>query len=88
VGILEAVVFESVRKLAEAQGNAIDPSGDLPCAADALLRTGTITPETREKLVAFQRSIADSTIQEIRAWLAWGQAFLYDHLGAKIVIVN
>jgi hypothetical protein len=90
-GILEAVVCESVRKLAESQGQALDSTGSLPCSADALLRMGVITPETREKLVAFHAFITDSTIQEplaFRTWLAWAQAFLYDHLGAKIVIVN
>jgi len=90
-GILEAVICESVRKLAEAQGQVLDPAGSLPCSADALQRAGIITRETREKLVAFQGFITDATIQEpvtFRSWLTWGHAFLYDHLSTKIVIVN
>ena len=90
-GLLEAVICESVRKLAEARGQALEPAGNLPCSADALLRAGAITRETQEKLVSFHEFITGTGTQEpaaFRAWLAWGQAFLYDHLGAKIVIIN
>ena len=91
VAVLESVICESVRKLAESQGLSLDPSVNLPCAAEELLRRTVIAPETRQKLVDFHAAIADSTILDplaFRTWLAWGQAFLYEHLGTKIVIVN
>jgi hypothetical protein len=90
-GLLEAVVSESVRKLAEARGQALDPAGNLCCMADVLLQAGVITRETRERLVAFQGFAAGPAVKDLvafRSWLAWGQAFLHDHLGAEIVIMN
>ena len=90
-GLLEAVVSESLRKLADAQGRAVDPAGSLPCMADTLLLAGVITRETRERLVAFQDFVTGPGVQEpvtFRSWLGWAQAFLHDHLGAKIVILN
>ena len=90
-GILQAVICEAVRKLAETRGLALDPAAHLPCPADTLLRAGVVTAETREKLVDFQGFITGTATQDpatFRAWLAWAQAFLYEHLGTKIVIMN
>jgi hypothetical protein len=90
-GILEAVVCESVRKLAEARGEALDPAEDLSCSADRLCRAGALSGEAREKLVAFQAFVTCSSTQApaaFRSWLQWGQSFLYEHLGTRILIVN
>ncbi len=90
-GILEAVVCESVRKLAETLGQALDPAASLSCSVDTLFRVGALTRETFEKLVSFQGFItgpADQDPAEFRSWLEWGHSFLYDHLGSRIVIVN
>jgi hypothetical protein len=90
-GILDAVVCESVRKLAETLGQVADPPENLSCSADALLGVGAVSRETRDKLLAFQEFITGPSTNEpaaFRAWLEWGQSFLYEHLGSKIVIVN
>jgi hypothetical protein len=90
-GILEAVVCEAVRKLAETLGQALDPAESSLCSADALYRVGAVSRETREKLVAFRAFIDSPSIRDpdvFHSWLEWGQSFLYEHLGSKIVIVN
>jgi hypothetical protein len=103
VGVLESVVIDALRKLAESHGITPQPSDGIADVADALARSNAIPAEARESLLQFQSYLghgaAPSGAQTARGsvarddglfekWHGWTQKFLYEYLGARIVIVN
>ena len=93
LGVLETVVCEALRKLAETRGISLDQSCGMLRAAEALLKAGAIPENARESVAELQAFVAAGSGSEVvtedfSAWHAWVQKFLYEHLGSKIVIVN
>jgi hypothetical protein len=93
IGLLESVICEALKKLAETRGIVLDQAGGMLGAADALLRIGAIPGDVREKLVELEENVAAGSSSEwiggdFSTWNSWVQKFLYEHLGSKIVIVN
>jgi hypothetical protein len=93
LGVLETVVCEALRKLAETRGVSLDQSCGMLRAADALLKAGAIPENARESIAELQAFVAagsgsDRGNDDFGAWHAWAQKFLYEHLGSKIVIAN
>ncbi len=93
VGILDSVVNDALRKLAESHGLAPQVPDDIMAAADALVRTEAISSETKESLCALQHYLSgDGQVEQasglFQKWHDWTQKFLYEYLGARIVIVN
>jgi hypothetical protein len=91
--VLETVVCEALRKLAETRGVSLDQTCGMLRAADALLKAGAIPESARESIAELQTFMAAAPDAEreggdFSAWHAWAQKFLYEHLGSKIVIVN
>jgi hypothetical protein len=93
LGVLETVVCEALRKLAETRGTSLDQTCGMLRAADTLLKAGAIPESARESIAELQAFLAAGPEAEregggFSAWHAWAQKFLYEHLGSKIVIVN
>jgi hypothetical protein len=93
LGVLETVVCDALRKLAETRGISLEQTCGMLRAADALLKAGAIPESTRESITELQTFLAagpsaDREGGDFSAWHGWAQKFLYEHLGSKIVIVN
>jgi hypothetical protein len=93
LGVLETVVCEALRKLAETRGISLDQTCGMLRAADALLKAGAVPENARERIAELQAFLAAGPAAEreggdFSAWHAWAQKFLYEHLGSKIVIIN
>jgi hypothetical protein len=93
VGLMEAVMQEAVKKLAETQGCANDSTDGVMGLTNALKQSGTISGETRDSLAELCSYTAapdgEGGSQAIFAqWHSWVQKFLYEYLGSRIVIVN
>lgn len=92
-GILEAVISEALRKLADSQGLATEVAGSIPDAAEALFRAGALKEEPRDRIrklsdVVHGRSVFGKDPKCFSSWHDWVHAFVYEHLGSRIVIVN
>ncbi len=103
VGVLESVVHDALRKLAESHGLAPNPPDGISGVAEALVRSKAIAEDARAGLCELQQFLSSgspgSTAKTatgdaatepdaFEKWLGWTQKFLYEHLGARIVIVN
>jgi hypothetical protein len=93
LGLLEAVLQEALRKLSEAHGMTPDQSDDMRGIASALARSHVIPEETREKICQacdYLKASLDGAgaAASFPDWQSWLQKFLYEFLGARIVIVN
>ena len=92
-GILEAVISEALRKLADSEGLPLEDAAGAAAAADALLRAGTLKQDSREKisgLLAFLQQDVTSAREagSFSSWSEWVNGFVYEQLGSRIVIVN
>jgi hypothetical protein len=90
-GILEAVVCEALRKLAEARGLPVDRASTSCVCAKALMACGALPKEAGaqvEQLEAFLKSPTVDGSSDFMAWHAWTEKLLYDYLGSTILIVN
>ncbi len=92
-GVVEAVASEALRKLAESRGLAPAAPASICEAADALWRAGVLSEESRDRM----RKLAEIVKAEagfggdrrcFSAWHEWVRAFIHEHLGSRIVIVN
>jgi hypothetical protein len=93
VGILESVVHEALRKLAESHGLAPHPPDGIAGVAAQLVRSNAISEEARVSLCELQRFLGTGVDDardagSFEKWHDWTQKFLYEYLGARIVIVN
>jgi hypothetical protein len=93
LGVLETVLCEALRKLAETRGISLDQTCSMLKAADALHKADAIPESTRDSIAELQAFLAAGPSEEreggdFSAWHGWAQKFLYEHLGSKIVIVN
>ncbi len=92
-GILEAVIAEALRKLADAQGLAPDALSGIPEAAESLFRAGALQAEPRDRIRKLSdfvhgKGAGSCDAKCLSAWHDWVHAFVYEHLGSRIVIVN
>jgi hypothetical protein len=92
-GILEAVMSEALRKLADARGLPPDCLCGLPEAAESLFRAGALQAEPRDRIRELSDLVngkAGFTCDDERfsTWQEWVHAFVYEQLGSRIVIVN
>jgi hypothetical protein len=92
-GLLEAVLCEALRKLAEAKALTFDPTAGIAGIADGLRRAGAIRDEVCNELARLEECLraqrpegSDGAV--FAQWLPWTQKFIYEHLGSKIVIEN
>jgi hypothetical protein len=93
LGLLEAVLQEALRKLSEAHGLTSEQSYDLQGIAGSLARSHVIPEEAREKICQASDYLRttpddDNGMKSFADWQSWLQKFLYEFLGARIVIVN
>jgi len=93
LGILESVVADALRKLAESHGLVPRPTDDIATAAEALARTEAISADAKESLRELQQYLESGARVEqdpgaFEKWHDWTQKLLYEYLGARIVIVN
>jgi type III secretion system FlhB-like substrate exporter len=93
LGVLETVLCEALRKLAETRGISLDQTCSMLKAADALHKADAIPESTRDSIAELQAFLAAGPSEkreggDFSAWHGWAQKFLYEHLGSKIVIVN
>jgi len=93
VGILESVVNDALRKLAESHGLVSHPPDGIIGVAEALARSSAISEEARESISALRHYLGANgdDLKEtgsFEKWHGWTQKFLYEYLGARIVIVN
>jgi hypothetical protein len=93
MGVLETVLCEALRKLAETRGISLDQTCSMLKAADALHKADAIPESTRDSIAELQAFLAAGPSEkreggDFSAWHGWAQKFLYEHLGSKIVIVN
>jgi hypothetical protein len=92
-GLLEAVLCEALRKLAEAKALSLDPSAGIPTIADGLRRAGAIRDEDCSELARLDEYLRGQKREgsdgaAFSQWLPWTQKFIYEHLGSRIVIEN
>jgi hypothetical protein len=92
-GILEAVIAEALRKLADSEGLPLEAAAGIPGAAEALFGAGTLTQESRDRirdLSAFLEHGVGTHRDEgsFTSWREWVNGFVYEQLGSRIVIVN
>jgi hypothetical protein len=92
-GLLEAVLDESLHKLSEAHGISPEQSDNLTGIAEKLTQAHVIPEELRERITqaeAYLTKVPDETgvAKTFAEWQSWLQRFLYEYLGARIVIVN
>jgi hypothetical protein len=92
-GILESVVSEALRKLAESRGLASEIPSGIPEAAEALFRAGALKEEPRDGIrklsdIVHARSVFGRDRKCFSRWHDWVHRFVYEHLGSRIVIVN
>jgi hypothetical protein len=91
LGILEAVVCEALRKLAEARGVSLDRGSSVRSCGKALSVSGVLGKEAMgqlEVLEALLKAPHDCGPSDFTQWQAWTEKLLYDHLGSTILIVN
>jgi hypothetical protein len=93
IGILDSVVNDAMRKLAESHGLAANPPDGIRGIAAALARSNAISEEARARIYELHgflaaESRANREPGAFEKWHAWMQRFLYEYLGARIVIVN
>jgi hypothetical protein len=98
VGILESVLNEALRKLAESHGLATHPPDGIVGVSAVLARSNAITEEARVILCDLQQFLKRDSVGaagnaawdagEFERWHGWTQKFLYEYLGARIVIEN
>jgi hypothetical protein len=90
-GILETVVAESLKKLAERKQLPLAISEDIPQAIEKLLAAGVINQEAAKKLEALKSMLQDegySSPEDFSGWISWAHKFIYENLGSQIVILN
>ncbi len=90
-GLLETVVSESLRKLAERKQLPLVISDGIVKSVEKLLTAGVLNQENAKKLCDLQNFIEaeDSGAQEeFSGWISWAQKFIYENLGSQIVILN
>ena len=92
VGILEAVIAQALRKIADAQGLPATCPGDIPAAADALQEAGVLSAEARNRIgdlcAYLKNGPGHGGARAFSGWSEWVNAFVYEQLGSRIVIVN
>ena len=92
-GVLEAVIAEALRKIADVQGLPATAPGDLLATAEALHGAGTLTAEARARIGELAAYLKDGTngragARAFAGWSEWAKAFVYEQLGSRVVIVN
>jgi hypothetical protein len=91
LGLLETVMSEGLKKLAESKRLAISASDGRERITEALVTAGALSQEAREKLVELDRFIAggrSGSAADFALWNTWLQKFIYENLGSQIVILN
>jgi hypothetical protein len=92
-GILEAVMAEALRKLADAQGVNEGDAPDIAAWGEALCAARVVNPETVDGIRSFCAFLAAARAgapesSAIAPWSEWVRGFVYEQLGTRIVIVN
>jgi hypothetical protein len=92
-GILEAVIAEALRKLADSEGLALEAEAGILAAAEALFRAGTLKQESRDRIRDLSEFLAHGLAAacdggSFSSWSEWVNGFVYEQLGSRIVIVN
>ena len=91
LGILEAVVGEAFRKLAEARGVSLERISSVRSCGRALVSAGVLGKETAgqlDQLDALLKAPNGCRPSDFGPWQTWAEKLLYDHLGSSILIVN
>jgi hypothetical protein len=92
-GLLEAVICEALRKLAEAKALSLDLVAGIRCISDGLRGAGALRDDVCEQLARlddFLKAERDGGSDDalLSQWLPWAQRFIYEQLGTRIVIEN
>jgi hypothetical protein len=90
MGILEAVLNESLGKLSESKRSS--PSQKVGGKSfDEIIEACALGQEQSERLKALERFLRDGILNEgedFDFWNTWLQKFLYENLGSQILILN